>query len=282
MATFATPDSAKAFHADIVGISPQDVIPEALILTTSSKAGFVEGDEPAVRVPYVDCDGDAAFTPEGTDITEAEPDSTEVVIYTGKIAVLAKISREQWSTGSAATLLSDSVRRALVRKANAAYLAQAAPAGPAVTPPAGLLNLSPTDGGTVAGDLDAVADAITTIEAANGVASHIIASPAAWGELTKLKTATDSNMSLVGAGVEAAQRTLLGVPVAVSNSMPDYGLLVLDSNSVLSAYGNVQLATSTDAFFAEDAVGLRATFRFGAKIADTSRVVKLTVTPAGS
>jgi hypothetical protein len=46
---------------------------------------------------------------------------------------------------SAATLLSDSVRRALVRKANVAYLAQAARVGPATTPPAGLLNLSPTD-----------------------------------------------------------------------------------------------------------------------------------------
>ena len=69
----------------------------------------MDGDEPAVRVPYADCDDDAGFIDEGEEITEAEPDSTEVVIHTGKVAVLAKISREQYNTGSAATLLSDSV-----------------------------------------------------------------------------------------------------------------------------------------------------------------------------
>ena len=184
--------------------------------------------------------------------------------------------------GSAATLLSDSVRRALVRKANVAYLAQAAPVGPATTPPAGLLNLSPTDGGTVTENLDAVADAITGIEAANGIATHIIASPSAFGSLLKLKTFTDSNVSLVGAGVEAAQRTLLSVPVLVSNAMTEDTLLVLDAASVLSVYGQVQLATSQDFYFDSDSIRLRATFRFGAKIADVERVVKLAVTDLGS
>ena len=54
------------------------------------------------------------------------------------------------------------MRRALIRKANVAYLAQTAPVGPAVTPPAGLLNLSPTNGGTVDIDLDSVADATSS------------------------------------------------------------------------------------------------------------------------
>ena len=161
------------------------------------------------------------------------------------------------------------MRRALIRKANVAYLAQTAPVGPAVTPPAGLLNLSPTNGGTVDIDLDSVA-------------TNIIASPAAIGELVKMKTATDSNVSLVGAGVEAPQRALLGVPVMVSNAMSGYNVLVLDSGSVLSAYGDVQLATSTDFYFGSDSVALRATFRFGAKIAHTDRVIKLTVAEPGS
>lgn len=280
--TFTTPGSPAAFSPDIVGIAPGEIIPEALIITTSSFAGFVEGDQPAVRVPFISTDDDAGFTAEGSEITEAQPDSSETVIHTGKVAVLAKVSREQYSTGNTASLLSDSMRLALIRKANYAYLAQAAPSSPAVTPPAGLLHLGPTDGGTVLDNLDAVADAITTIEANNGIATHIIASPSAWGELAKLKTSTDSNLSLIGANVEAPQRTLLSVPVTVTSAMPDYGLIVLDRNAVLSAYGNVSLAVSTDAFFAEDVVGVRATFRFGAKIADIGRVVSLDVTPAGS
>ena len=89
-------------------------------------------------------------------------------------------------------------------------------------------------------------------------------------------------MSLIGAGTEAATRTLLSVPVVVSNSIPDAGLVVLDKASVLSVYGQVLLATSTDFYFGSDNVALRATFRFGAAIADTERLVKLTVAGAGS
>ncbi len=72
------------------------------------------------------------------------------------------------------------------------------------------------------------------------------------------------------------------MPVLVSNSVPDGTTLVLDRNSVLSVYGTVQLATSTDFYFGSDNVALGATFRFGQKIADTSRVVKLTVATPGS
>ena len=44
----------------------------------------------------------------------------------------------------------------------------------------------------------------------------------------------------------------------------------------------MQLATSADYYFGADSIALRATFRFGAKIADTERVVKLTVATPGS
>jgi hypothetical protein len=51
---------------------------------------------------------------------------------------------------------------------------------------------------------------------------------------------------------------------------------------LLSVYGQVQLATSQDFYFDSDSIGLRATFRFGAKIADVERVVKLAVTDLGN
>lgn len=59
-------------------------------------------------------------------------------------------------------------------------------------------------------------------------------------------------------------------------------MLVLDRNSVLSVYGDVQIATSTDFYFGSDSTALRAVFRFGQKIADPARVVSLTVAGAGS
>jgi hypothetical protein len=64
---------------------------------------------------------------EGDDIPEADPDSSEVLIHTDKVAVLVKVSREQYATGSAATMLSEATRRALIRKANVAYLSHALP-----------------------------------------------------------------------------------------------------------------------------------------------------------
>ncbi len=42
------------------------------------------------------------------------------------------------------------------------------------------------------------------------------------------------------------------------------------------------LATSQQFYFDSDSIGVRATFRFGQKIADPARVVKLTVATPGS
>ena len=64
--------------------------------------------------------------------------------------------------------------------------------------------------------------------------------------------------------------------------MTDGTMLVLDKSTILSVYGSVQLATSTDYYFDSDSIGVRATWRFGQKIADTARVIKLTVATPGS
>lgn len=94
----------------------------------------------------------------------------------------------------------------------------------------------------------------------------------------KLKARTGSNQSLVGAGAYDPQRRLLSVPVLTSAAVPAETLLVVDKSSILSTYGQVLVSTSEHAYFASDSIGLRVTWRFGAKIVDTSRVVKLTIT----
>lgn len=273
--TLSTP---KAMHLDVRGVDPADLIPEALIIQASTRAGFVEGDEPAVRVPHLDFDDDAAFVDEGATITEADPDYAETVVHTGKVAVLAKVSREQWRHDNSGNLISTAMRRSLLRKANGAFLTQAAPGAGATAPPAGLLSLSPTAGGTVTDDLDAVADAVATIETAWGQATHIIMSPDSYATISKLKMSDGSNASLVGAGVDAPQRSLLGLPVITTPSMPDSSMLVLDRAAVLSAYGQVEVATSEDRYFDSDSLGVRVTFRFGQKLVDAARVVEVTVT----
>jgi HK97 family phage major capsid protein len=139
-----------------------------------------------------------------------------------------------------------------------------------------------TTGGVVADDLDAVIDAVAAIEDASGQATHIVGSPQSWADLSKFKQANNSNVSLVSAGTTAPTRTLLSVPVLASNSIADGTTLVLDRSTILSVYGSVMLATSQEFYFDSDSIGVRATFRFGARIANSERLVKLTVATPGS
>lgn len=277
MATETTGTSAQAWSPDLSSVAPRDAIPNALILQTSTVAGQVEGDAPAVRVMYVD-DAAAGFVAEGAAIPEAAPDLAETLVYTGKVSQLLRLSREQFVQPNAQALLSESVARAVTKAADVAYVAQAAPTSPAVTPPAGLLNVTGIeDGGDVDASLDALVDLMATIADNGGTPSHIVVSPTAWAELRKFKTATGSNMSLIGAGTHDAERFLLDVPVLVNAAVPTGTGLVIDKTAVVSAVGPVQVQQSEHAFFANDSIGLRCVWRFGQALVHPDRVGKFTV-----
>ncbi|WP_137875247.1 phage major capsid protein [Rhodococcus sp. Q] len=273
MATQTTPTSPVAWRPDVTAYVPGDVVPDALILQTSTLVGSIEGDAPAVRVPFVVDDGTAGFTAEGDPIADAAQAFSQTVIMTDKVAALGKYTYEALQQPEAARLIVDSLSRSVVKKANAAYLGNA-------SNPAGLLNTAGiTDGGAVGGNLDTLVDAVAGIEAEGGTASHIIAAPDAWAALQKLKTATGSAQNLLGAGTAAGERSILGVPVLVTPAMPDAGLLVIDNRSVLSAQSQIRLARSEDAFFANDVIAVRVTWRLGWAVMHPTRVAKLTTTP---
>jgi HK97 family phage major capsid protein len=278
MATETTVTSAKAWAPDLTSVAPIDAVPEALILTTSTVSGAVEGDAPSVRVQYVD-DATAGFAAEGAAITEADPDLAECLVFTGKVAQLIRLSREQFLQPNAQSLLSESVRRAVTKAANIAYLRQAAPVGPAVTPPAGLINVTDiTNGGAVAADLDGLIDLQATIAANDGTPSHILLSPTAWASLRKFKDQTDSARSLLGAGVEDTERSLLNLPVIITNALAAGTGLMVDKTAIVSAVGTVNVATSDQVFFNSDSIGVRCTWRFGANVVHPERIGKFTVT----
>ncbi|AWG98713.1 phage major capsid protein [Rhodococcus ruber] len=278
MATETTSTSAKAWSPDVNAFAATDVIPDALILQTSTVVGRIEGDEPAVRVAYVD-DAAATFVAEAATIPEADPALSEVLVHTGKVAQLVRLSREQYSQNNTAALLSESVRRAVTKKANEAYIAQAAPTAPAVTPPAGLLNVTGIEaGGAVASALDGLVDLIATLEGNGATPTHILLAPDAWASLRKFKTATGSAQTLLGAGTADATKSLLDLPVIVSSALTSGTGLVIDRSAVVSAVGDVQLAVSQDVYFASDSVGIRCTWRFGANVVRPDRIGSFTVT----
>jgi HK97 family phage major capsid protein len=256
---------------------PVDLIPEALIIAATTKVADIEGDEPLVKAPFILLPDEPAFVPEGEEIEEADIDSREVEIGTGKIAILTVVSREQYRQTGVANLLSEELKRAVTVKADAAFLNQPAPTGGRHTPPPGLLVQDHTTGGAINDNLDAVSDAIALIESHSGTADLIIASPQSWAAVSKLKTAEDSNQSLLGPPGVAAARQLLSIPVTVSASVADDTLIVVDKRAVLSAYGALTVAVSEHAAFRLDSIVTRLTWRIGAAITYPERVVELTV-----
>lgn len=274
MANVITTNTPTAWSPDVVAYQAADVVPEALILQTSTVVGNIEGDAPAVRVPWVDIDDTVGFVDEGQPIPENASTYSETVVRTGKIATLGKFSREQLEQPNAAQLVVNSLSRSVVNKANTAYLGNAAD-------PTGLLHLAGiTDGGVLGADLDSLADAVLGIEAEGGKATHIIAAPGAWGAVSKMKGATGSAVPLLGAGTEEADRRVLGVPVLVTSAAPADTLLVVDSTAIVSAVGQVQLARSEDAFFESDVVGVRVTLRLGWAAMKPERIVKISTVTA--
>ena len=126
MATETTVTSARAWSPDIYTFAPSEAVGQSLILQASTVSGSVEGDAPAVRVAYVD-DAAATFTAEGEVIPEADPALNEVLVYTGKVSQLVRLSREQWVQPGVSMQLSESVRRAVTKTADAAFISQACP-----------------------------------------------------------------------------------------------------------------------------------------------------------
>lgn len=276
VATQTTTTSPAAWRPDVTEYLPSDVIPDALVLTHATVAGSIEGDQPSVRVPFVADDGTAAIVAEGSEIADGNQDFDEAVVATIKVAQLGKYSFETLQQTEAARLVEESLQRSVTRKANRAFLANA-------SGPSGLLNTAGiVNGGALEDDLDALVDAIATIEGNDGTATNIIASPDAWASVSKLKDSAASNRSLIGAGTETATRSLLSVPVTVSSAMPTGGILVIDRSAIVAAIGAVRLARSEDAYFANDVIALRATFRLGWDVMRPNRIAKLTTVVAGS
>lgn len=56
---------------------------------------------------------------------------------------------------------------------------------------------------------------------------------------------------------------LLSLPMIVDPTVPDYSGVVVDLRAVVSAVGQVKVATSEHQYFSSDSVLLRATWRFG-------------------
>ncbi|NWN88172.1 MAG: phage major capsid protein [Micrococcaceae bacterium] len=279
MPTLSTVKSARAWSPDLNMFAPEDTLQNALILDHSTVSANIDGDQPSLRVGYV-ADDEAQFTAEGNEIPESEPALNEVLVYTGKITQLVRLTNEQYRQAGTADQLAASTARAITKKADQAFLTQSAPAAGKNAPPAGLVNI---DGITVndeaiTANLDPLVDLVAQLEANGSAPTGVILDPLAWAALRKLKTSDGSQTTLIGAGTNDAERLLLSLPVTVTPAMQPNSGLVVDHNAVISAAGPVRVDTDESVYFTSDGVAVRATWRIGWNVVRPERLGKFTVT----
>ena len=280
--TATTTNSAGAWRPDVYEFAAQDVVPEALVLQCTTVGASVDGDAPAVRVAYID-DDQAQLSDENDEIPEAAPDLAERVIYTSKITQLVRLSNEQFLQESTAGNIAASVARAVTRRGDVFFCQQAAPTAPAVAPVAGLANVDGLiDGGHVADTLDVLIDLIATLQHNLSIPSLLLLDPTGWAEFRKLKTGSDRNLSLLGAGTTDAQAMLLSLPVIVNVGVPAGVGFVIDRRAIMSAVGPLKVATSDDRYFEYDSQGVRCTWRLGHAVVRPERIGKFAIGADGS
>lgn len=228
------------------------------------------------HVPIVSEDASAAWVAEGAAITPDEPVLDELVVTPAKVAALTVVSSElaNDSNPSAQAMVGASLARSLAQQVDAAFfgnLSSPAPAG------LGSLTLTPVDPGATWSSLDPIAEAISKIEEKGGTATAICTTPAVALALSKLKDETGSLRPLLGVdATNGTARQALGLPIVVSPKVAAGVTWVLDASAVLSVIrADVTLATSIDAYFGSDSIGIRATCRVGFGFPNTDRLVKI-------
>ena len=275
MTTIKTTNTPNSFSPDQVAFTPDEAVPEALILRASTVVTrTLDGDAPVARIPWVN-DADAQFTAEGEFMEADTPTASEVVVGTAKISQLLRVSREQWHTNPAGSLLSNSTTRAVTRKANEAFISQPTAGAVSLT---GIVNTEGIiTGEPITTNLDPLADAVAQIENNNGQPGIIIANPLAWGALRNLKTGGDANTSLLGAGTNDTDKRLLGVEVVTSAAVPEGQLIVVDPNAIASAVGPFEVFQSEHQYFEYDSIAIRATWRIGWAVQHADRIAVVNV-----
>ena len=273
-----TNTTGSAWSPDQQFFPATDVVGDALAVAHTTYGGHVEGDAPSVLVGYVD-DAEAAFVAEGAEINESTPNMASLPVFTSKIASLTRMSSEQYYQPTpGAKSVSDAVRRAILRKADTAFINADAPTEGVPSQSTGLLNTpGVVAGAEVSGTLDPVVDLLADVGTNNATTTALILAPSTWATLRKIKTATGSEVSLLGAGTMDAQPYLLGVPVIVNNAVPANTGVAIDSAAIVAAYGDIAVATSEHAYFGSDSIALRSTFRIGWSVVHPERIGTFTV-----
>lgn len=241
------------------------VLPQSLYVVATDRRADVEGDAVSVRVPTL-IGAESDWNLEGDIIESSDPTLSEAVCQTRRHAVLHTLSRDLFRQQGTDQALARAVERSLTRAGNRALTSQPPNA---IGASVGLRHLPGLSRATFGEDLDGLAELFAAIQDAEGTPTHIVASPSTWAAVRSLKRGTGSNESLIGAGVETDAQRLLSTPVLIDPTVGAGELLVLDRDAVISAYGQVEVATSE--MFTSVGMQIRGLWRTGHVLPEPGR-----------
>lgn len=273
MATITTSGIESAYGA--TAFPSMDAIPDALIHSQSRVSAVIEGDSPALHVPYIATQSTAQIVKEGDAIPEGGAAASEMTVYTRKVASIETITNEAKSSEQMTQMLTASLNTAIMDKANAVFLQNPKPSGD--TSPTGLFNLDNVNTGTLTGSLDAIVEGIAAVSSKGGTPTSIIMNHGTWAKLLLLKY-KDGRPMIAPSVADSPTPMLYGLPVVLTKAAPESKLLINDANEVISAVGSVNLNGSEDAEFSKDKYMLRGTFRLGWGVIHPDRLAVITVT----
>lgn len=278
----------KSFYADTTYVPSIEAAPDALILNQllTTLAATPEGDATRVRIPFISEDPTAAVVAEGAEITAGDPSLAEVAFGTLKVGLIHRVSNEAYRSVAAgqnednvtSTQLTESLRRSITAKLDNLFLNEAKdPENPAH--PIGLAQRDDV----VAGDtitpktlLTPLIDAIATISDNGASPTAILTSNSAWAKLLKL-TYADGRPVINPDMQSAATPQLLGLPVVRNAAVPADTLLVLDAANVVAAASDIDVETSSDAYFGSDCTAIRILGRIGWDLVRPKRTAKVKI-----
>lgn len=279
MATIKTTDVSKSWAPDSVSsFKFEDIVGESLYVSLTTFGGNIIGDAPSLKVPYVSDADDAGFVAEGAEVPETDVDLDEVLIQTRKIGQIITLSNEQAAQPDAATTVAASMKRNVVSQLNRALIEQPAPTAPAIAPSTGLIHTPGiVEGDAVDSDLDSLVETISELEANYAAPKFLVIDPLSKAHLYTMRKGTGSNEGLLSAATAEPTSPILGLQVIVSPFMPAHTGLIVDPAAIVSAYSEVQVATSTDAKFTSDSTVYRVTVRCGHVVVKPNRLAKIAI-----
>ncbi|PST47600.1 phage major capsid protein [Bifidobacterium callitrichos] len=286
MAT-TTNSNIMSWNPERTTLPATDVTPEALVLNplVATIAATPQGDQTYVRIPFVAADPTADIVAEGAELPEGEATRAEIRVYTRKVGILQRVSREAYGqqltadngTANASDLFTTSLQRAVTAKLDGLFINSPSKADDVFAPGLAVDTTDAIiDGGNIVDNLDPLVDALATVADNGATPTCVLTSNSGWAKLQKLKYTDGRPVVNPDAQADTVPQ-LAGLPVVRNAAVPKDTLFVIDATNIVAALTDVTVDVDQSVFFTSDSIAVRVTARLGWGVVQRGRIARLKI-----